>query len=364
MNDERSNDSELDEKIVFDLMKMSGQRSDIPEDIHWRLKTSFEASLKKQQAAEPVANNWKQWLVAVPAFAAMLLLVVFLREPASPTVELAPHSIVTSISGAVYVEDRLGRRRLQLGAPIYIGDRVIAESSGYLAFNSGKHRVRLNSDTSLLIGHHDLTLIQGTAYIDTGPLEWAARNEQVEGGYVAVGSTLQASQPRSSNSITIVTSHGRVTDIGTQFLVHAVEGESIAMVRDGTISIQTATETVEVSAEQEQAWRVELHADRLASTEVSRFGTHWQWLEAIPSSFELDGKYAATYLQWYHRLRVHQLLELAHALLSDKHYSHGFYTAGGRADAAAHAGKENRHNRECDRPCREVFGRIAGSGDN
>ena len=63
-------------------------------------------------------------------------------------------------------------------------------------------------------------------------------------------------------------------------------------------------------------------------------------------------------------LRVHQLLELAHALFGDQHQAHGLDAAGRGAHTAAHEGKHDEHHRQEGGPGGEVLrGKAGGGGD-
>jgi ferric-dicitrate binding protein FerR (iron transport regulator) len=121
--------------------------------------------------------------------------------------------------------------------------------------------LRINGKTSLVWQDADrLELLQGAVYVDTG----------------------------GQDDMTVVTSRGTVTDIGTRFLVSLQEGALEVAMRSGRTVVDSNLGTFEASAVQGRGDVLRLSDRRVTSAVESTSDDRWQWIQSVPRGYDSD----------------------------------------------------------------------------
>ncbi|MGB5166422.1 MAG: FecR family protein [Woeseiaceae bacterium] len=224
-----------------------------------------------------VRRRRRRHLVSGFALAASVIAGLFIAVPIlqSP----APAAVVASIetgSGSIYVvgQDRAASDRM-LADGLRAGHSIMTGDSGgaALRMTSGES-LRLDSNVRIEFTSADrLVLLAGRVYVDSGP-------------------------DGTARSLTIVTPHGDVTHLGTQYIT-AVDGDELSvMVREGRVSIDGNFHDVDVQPGQ----RVSLSGRlRPQVSSVSSYGMGWSWATELAPAVDFDGRQVLELLQWFSR---------------------------------------------------------------
>jgi FecR protein len=171
------------------------------------------------------------------------------------------------------VERVLGVLGLRVGDPFTAG--------AALATSGGEVALRLASGGSLRLG-------AGTRLKLTG-----ASSAELDAGVIYFDSDGE----RAAEPFMLVTAHGTVRDVGTQFIVRADATRVEIGVREGRAVLARAGREHDVGV-----------GDRLiagsADTDVRReptatFGEEWAWAEHIAPPFDINGKTLMDFLRWF-----------------------------------------------------------------
>ena len=215
-----------EERSLADLMKLAGERPEIPMGIEsrvyhrvqkeWRTST---AEPNGERAYKSVHKSWRRytsrgsllrWIVPVGVTAAAILVVIL----TSPPVQEPPVQSVATVSRVVG-SGQFGMQYSK-GMSVKAGE-VISTGSGEglsLLLARGES-LRIDANTQIRVDGKDrFTLQSGRIYADTGLFVYRQDGLKVD------------------------TAFGQVTDVGTQFSVAAMtEGLDVA-VREGRVNIQ------------------------------------------------------------------------------------------------------------------------------
>jgi ferric-dicitrate binding protein FerR (iron transport regulator) len=97
----------------------------------------------------------------------------------------------------------------------------------------------------------------------------------------------------------IVTPHGVVSHLGTQYLVRSERNEIEVSVREGSAQLKTGQATAVAGAGE---WLV--HRDRDGGVHTGKLpadDSRFDWIAALPTGFKLDGATLAQFLGWFQR---------------------------------------------------------------
>lgn len=196
-------------------------------------------------------------------------------------------------------------------APVQVA--TIAKSHGSIHVRgegSQMHELHdLTSITSgqLIITNHDSGI--GLAWGNGGSLRIAAdtRIEFVAGDEVflhsgriyfdSIPSELIADKTRNSGDarLRIVTIHGTVTHLGTQYMTSVSGSELTVSVREGEVSVDGNYHDQKALAGQQLSIA---GSARPSITNFPRYGPAWDWIEEVSPDVETDGRSVYAFLHW------------------------------------------------------------------
>lgn len=265
-----------DEQLVAELMRTAANPEAMPEAMKTRLAASFAQSLEQHAAEKSERTAWFKPIALAPLAMAASMIFAFLIWPAPPA-NVAPesHSVVRSVLGLNKVQQANGERALHTGGSLFVGDRLQTSSNGLAAIERGSHRIRINANTKLELTPDGVRLAEGQIYVDDLP-----------------------SAATMDDGIVVDTEFGRISDIGTQFMVTISADKNTASVREGTIKIQTEFQTLTAEASTIHARQIELGKETLSSRNTRRYGREWNWIQSLPALFSLNGRSVDEYLAW------------------------------------------------------------------
>lgn len=259
MGDERvQNDAEGQDDAVAQLMKLAGPRPSIPADlemrVHERVNQAWRASLPRHHAS--------RWVVPL-ALAASIIVAVMIN--------IRPTDMTSRTLGTV--ARVAGGAAMSVGQTVNEGDilRTAAGQGIGVSLPRGLS-LRMAAESNLRFdGPDDFTLLSGRVYADSGQQIYRDRH------------------------ITIHTTAGSVTDIGTQFAVHFDDDALAVAVREGKVDIATGLETHTALAGDKLLLRAdeEVVVDQITANDDS-----WDWAVELAPSFDINNKSLLDFLKW------------------------------------------------------------------
>jgi hypothetical protein len=163
------------------------------------------------------------------------------------------------------------------------GQRIATGPGEGISLNvTGSESVRLAENTTVVLDdRHEMTLMAGRIYADTGDLVYRDHN------------------------LVVRTQAGIVTDIGTRFIVAIDDALLEVAVREGRVDVERGgDEHVAVGGE-----KMTIAADGDVEIEdVAAHGDYWQWAAGLAPPYDIDGKSLFDFLRWAARETGHELV--------------------------------------------------------
>lgn len=259
MGDQRvQNDAEGQDDAVAQLMKLAGPRPPIPADLEMRVHEKVE---QEWQASLP-RHRTSRWVVPL-ALAASIVVAV--------TINIRPADMASRTLGTV--ARVVGGVAVPVGQAVNEGDILhTAAGQGIGVMLPEGLSLRLAAESNLRFdGPDDFTLLSGQVYADSGQQIYRDRH------------------------ITIHTTAGSVTDIGTQFAVHFDDDGLAVAVREGKVDIATGLETHTALAGDRLLLKAdeEVVVDRITANDDS-----WDWAVELAPGFDINDKSLLDFLKW------------------------------------------------------------------
>jgi hypothetical protein len=232
-----------------------------------KLSEEFNAA---PATAPPATRRWAVAAAAVVAIASGLVWQTLQPGARVASLEALDGSLVAH--GAHWFnKDRESRE----GAELSAGDTLtVSNDGGALLRISPELTVRLAGGTHIrLDGADEIELTVGVAFVDA--------------------------TPGANAPLRIVTPHGIVTHLGTQYLVRSERDEIEVSVREGSAQLKTGQATSVAGAGE---WL--LHRGRnggVHSGKLPANDARFDWIAALPTGFELDRANLAQFLKWFQR---------------------------------------------------------------
>ncbi|MCZ6586292.1 MAG: FecR domain-containing protein [Gammaproteobacteria bacterium] len=273
---ERAVTTDSDERDVLgELIQAAGRRPTPSAEYYAQTFAPAHTAWRRQVSS----RRRRQRVYAVAATLAVLAIGLsavlrLMPEGSSPVIATA---VVVVGDAAVFSPETGTWRPLdEPGIQIGPGSRLRTAADGRTAFRLTRDvSVRLNTDSELVfLSASELELIAGTVYVDSGP-------------------------HNSIGSIEVVTSHGTIRDIGTQFEVQAVAGSLRVRVREGLVQLYQSGRLSEEGAAGE-----EFLIDSAGEIQRDRFSSYdpgWGWAEALAGPPNVDGLPVLEFLNWVAR---------------------------------------------------------------
>ena len=232
-------------------------------ELHRRLGEQETAA--RRQARRPRRGTW---YAAAAGLALVAVSTVWLLSTMTPFAA-TPFAIVVSASGDAY----LGDRPLTPGERIDVSASVHTLTGGHvvLAMESG-HEVRLDENTKM-----------------------DARDEYRFG--LERGAVFVRSGSGNETSVFIETPFGTASDLGTQFQVRLARRSIMVGVREGLVQLEKSrSDRVNI----EDGSLYVLSDDGLSQfRQVAADDEIWDWVDASPRAFYIQGASLASYLAWF-----------------------------------------------------------------
>jgi hypothetical protein len=144
-----------------------------------------------------------------------------------------------------------------------------------VGLNYGGYTLRLDVDSHLVLHSTEIQLAAGRLYAG------------------------DSAQRIGQTQLTIITPHGAVRDIGTQFTVQVGDDSTIATVRQGVIQVAVGTSEFQLEATPVSAARLRVNSSgETLALDVPATGDDWRWIYTVRPPFELEGKSILEFLQW------------------------------------------------------------------
>lgn len=279
---DKIDEESVDEKSLGNLMKLAGERPEIPLSIESRVYNRVQEEWR-DSSVEPggedvydtVHKSWRRgairntvfrWLVPVGVAATALIAFTLTYQP-----EVALPPVAATVSRVADVGNLSAR--YPVGSTIHSGETISTgrgEGMGLLLARSESLRVDENTEIRVDAAER-FTLLSGRIYADTGLFVY--RN----GGLV------------------IQTEFGVVTDVGTQFSVAVADQTLDVAVREGRVDVSTTSDAY--------AARV---GERLTLTEgkgaeisdLEPYDDYWGWTSELAPMFDASNKSLLDVLKW------------------------------------------------------------------
>ncbi len=258
------------------LIAGAGRRAEPPELVQARVRAAVREEWQRVTQERRRRNFMIVAVAATVAFAAVGV-GVSTQWPTSQRGE--PVAQMVRTTGAVQWIGPDGSQLPLSSATtrtVRAGDQVVTGTdAGASLTMGGEVSVRLGPDSRLRwVDGHRARLLSGAVYVDSSPDE--------------------TSVPLAGK-LTIDTEFGRVTHVGTQYMVLVAPGALTVRVREGLVMLE-ADSNREVARASE-----EVTIDRAGSVRRGRVpldGPLWSWVEALASGFDVSNRTLLEFLEW------------------------------------------------------------------
>jgi ferric-dicitrate binding protein FerR (iron transport regulator) len=265
------NDIDDERETAALLGQLKAQPSaDARERAFAKLSAEFHAARPAELATRKSPRRW-----AVAAALVVLVAGGVAWQAMQPAVTVAR---LESLDGSLVAHGTRwfsGDAQVRTGAALAAGDLLtVSNNGGALLRLSPDLTVRLAANTRARLGRADeIELIVGEAFVDA--------------------------TPGTHGALRIVTPHGVVTHLGTQYLVRSDREEIEVSVREGRAQLQTGQSTSVAAAGEWILHRGRDGGMRTGTLPVD--DSRYDWIAALPSGFTLDGATLDQFLTWFHR---------------------------------------------------------------
>jgi ferric-dicitrate binding protein FerR (iron transport regulator) len=281
-DNDKSEQQPGDDESLAKLMKLAGERAEIPLSVESRVYHRVQEEWQKSSVQpntdkvyENVHRSWRRnvvrgallrWLLPLGVAASAVLAFVLVAPP-----EPAPLSVAATVSRVVGSGPL--NAEFSEGMSVYAGTVIsTGEDEGLSLLLARSESLRIDQNTRIRVDAADrFTLLGGRVYADTG--QFVYRN----GG------------------LRIDTEFGVVTDVGTQFSVAATNEYLDVAVREGRVDVQNQSDTFAARMGE----RLTLVQGEGAS--VANLDTHddyWNWVVDLTPTFDMTNKSLLDFLKW------------------------------------------------------------------
>ncbi len=280
--DSNNSDRNVDEKSLENLLRLAGERPEIPLSIesrvHHRVQEEWRASTAApngDRVYAEVRDTWRRdarrsrilrWIVPIGAAASAVLAFVLLSQP-----ERIPPAAVATVAGVVTPTSFVSA--YEEGSIVYEGDLVSTGPGGGVSLLLARNvSLRIDENTRIKVdGADQFALLEGRVYADTGQFIYRDGGLQID------------------------TPFGVVSDVGTQFTVSSNDASMDISVREGRVEIFTGSEIHAARMGQR------LTLERGEGASVASLDTHdpyWHWIAGLTPAFDTSNKSLLDFLKW------------------------------------------------------------------
>ena len=255
-SDDKSNDA------IAQLVRMAGTRPEIPKEVEARVYAQVHEEWQ-QSSGRKSRLRW----VLPAAVAATVMLAFNLAQKPAP-VSTVPAGTVARVVAA--------DNELAVGDVVNIGDSIATPDDGGMSIllASGAS-VRLGEQSAIRVdGKNEFTLLSGSVYADSGA--WSA----------------------AGSKVTFDTPYGRVTDVGTQFLVDVTSQSLGVAVREGRVDIATSTQSLSTAAGEQLTLSM---AGETTVSPVAVDDSIFAWAIDLAPAYDIENRTLLDFLKWVSR---------------------------------------------------------------
>lgn len=252
--------------MLGELIRRAGPPEPIPPLLTRRVRRNVEAAW--QDAQRRRRRPWFAAAAAVVAAVAVTLAVL----PGRIAGPAPAFGTIARVTGDAAID---GGQALAGGDIVRIGERIVTGAGDALSVDiDGGASLRVDVGSSLVIeAPRQLRLARGAIYIDSGTGD-------------APGAAFE-----------ILTPFGRMTDVGTQFLVRLDESHAEVLVREGIVDVAAATSADSTTLAAGRSARVEV-SGAIAVRDLAVGDAAWDWAEALATPFVIEGASLYDFLVW------------------------------------------------------------------
>lgn len=282
---DRQTAQDRDEQTLARLLRLAGKSEPIADDIEARVYAAVRrewaasstqpsgdrvyAEVRRAWNRTPARARKRRWMIPV-AVAATVVLAVTVMLQLQPESSLPVAAPVGAIAKTVGPDNGL----YVSGQKVYAGDTLATgPDSGISITLANAESLRLDEDSRLVVLDSDeFQLLAGRVYADTGDFLY------------------------HDKGLRIVTDAGTVTDVGTQFSVHASGERLDVAVREGRVDVVMSggQELVAVAGE-----RMLLEQGGEPSVEqLAPHDGYWDWVAALAPVYDLENRSLLDFLRW------------------------------------------------------------------
>jgi hypothetical protein len=272
------------------LLSDAGPRAVLPDEDLAVIRDAARAEWRRRygsRAARPRVAGWIP-LAAAAAIVAAAAGLLWRARTAAPAAAPPPNvaSVERTADGSPW----------QVGNVLPAGTGVTTDAAGHLALRMvGGASARLDRGTRLtLASSTSIELAQGAVYVDT-----------------AGGEPIQVRAPA-----------GVVRPTGTQFEVRVADGVTRVKVREGTVRLESGSDSTGAAAGEDLVVAAE---GKVSRRPIPPFGPEWDWVLASAPVPAIEGMKVRKFLDWIGREsgRRIELADVETAALADSVELHG-----------------------------------------
>lgn len=256
------------------LIRAAGRRESPPAEAYER---AWNAATEVWQ--NKVRHRRRRTVLSLAAGIAALAigLGAAMRSLESPPIAPEPVASVVRVIGSVRARAADARDWTFVGedsGPLSTGTVVQAGTGSSAALQLDRVSLRLASGAEVVLDSPSrLRLVRGTVYLDTGAT-------------------------RTTGQVAVVTRAGTVTDVGTQFEVHYLDGGYRVRVREGEVLLQRDDGLRRGVAGQEI--RIDASGDASIAS-IRPDDPAWAWVQALATAPDIDRQPLTMLLAWVSR---------------------------------------------------------------
>jgi ferric-dicitrate binding protein FerR (iron transport regulator) len=256
------------DSALSDLFAHAAPREQPPEIDATEIRRAVYAEWDAVTGRRVLLRRIGTWAAAAAVVGAAVLLTVG-TEPTAPRATVAQ------------VERLVGTVQIVAGGAttaVHVGDAIAAGAT--LATGSGQVALRLAAGGSLRVAPQTrLTLT-------------AANSAALEAGALYFDS--EGASPRG-DAFAVVTAHGTLRDVGTQFVATVDTARLEVGVRDGRVALTRGTASTAVATGE----RITVgNSAEVVRESLPTFGRDWAWAERLAPPFDIDGRRLVDFLEW------------------------------------------------------------------
>jgi ferric-dicitrate binding protein FerR (iron transport regulator) len=264
--------TDREEQDIARLLQAAGRREQLPGDLRLKWEDHFRGELTDVKIKR-TRRQRRGMFAAAASLAVLAIGVTLLGLPPAPE---PLHIQVSAVSGHNRLENAASdSNSLQRGTQLVPGQVIRTGPLGHVALAYDGYDLRLGRDTVLALEVDGVSLRRGKLYASDNMR--GANKRQLE----------------------VRTPFGNIRDIGTQFTVSVLAGETVTTVRRGIVVLDAGDAHYRGEATPGSATQITINRQQeVRSERVAPSGQAWQWIYQAAPRYSLEGQSTLAFLQW------------------------------------------------------------------